>query len=469
MAWLNNTEVKFTMIYRIVSTVTSALLISQLVYANPYWDPNKVPKDSSYPNLSNKINLNDLKTVSNHSAIDVLRVQVDWLEENESYVVNTLIIEHSGTKALLARSTHKPKWGSYLGVLKDNATGNSVYYDSVGTGREYRKLARAINFRFPIPTQDMTFELYAENPQTGVMELVLNRNIATNEPVTDASSFKDLEIKEVALAEKSPSLRVNIYAEGYNSAEKIKFWQQAIKAVNVLQSEHFPGVEYMSFYAVFSSSNKTLGSADNLGLPVPEYDSFLGLYYPYWDNFGRWYHIVYPTRENKFRQGLASAPYDYPIVLVNNNKYWGVGNYMSHTAIPAGNSTYFTYMLLHEMGHFFGLNEEYQGGGRTELEFAADIDEPWSQNITFLTNPSYSNLKWHELVSPQTSIPTPDWDWISNPPVYGAYEGGYADSPSSKGISHKPGLNCVMESHQSFCDICTKGILDVIQFDLGNG
>lgn len=453
--------------FRMISTISSALLITQVACANPYWNPEKVPKDSSYSNLRKQsLNIKDLKTITQQAGIDVLRVQVDWMEANESYSISNLIVESSGTPALIARSTHKPKWGSYLGVLKDN-TGKVVYYDSIGTGKEYRKLARAINLRFPMPTKDMTFELFAENPQSGVMELVLEKNIKPAELSKEEHTFKDLEIKEIAIAKKSPSLRVNIYAEGYHSAEKIKFWQKALKAVNALQSEHFPGVEYMSFYAVFSSSANTLGSAEDLGLPVPEFDSFLGLYYPYWDNFGRWYHIVYPTRENKFRQGLAAAPYDYPIVLVNNNKYWGVGNYMSHTAIPAENSTYFTYMLLHEFGHFFGLNEEYEGGGRTELEFAPDIDEPWSQNITYLTNPSYAGLKWNELVNPKISIPTPSNDWESTPPAYGAYQGGYADSYSSKGYSHKPGYNCVMESHQSFCDICQKGIMDVIQYDLG--
>lgn len=283
----------------------------------------------------------------------------------------------------------------------------------------------------------------------------------------DNRYFNDLEVRQLLPAVKTPSLRVNIYAEGYTQSEKMKFWNRAIKTVQALQSQQFPGIDYMDFYAVFNPSHKRLGVAEDLGLPVPEFDSFLGLYYPYWDNFGRWYHIVYPTRENKFRQGLASAPYDYPIVLVNNSQYWGVGNYKSHTAIPADNSTYFTYILIHELGHFFGLNEEYEGGGRTELEFASEMKEPWSQNITFLTTPSHSGLKWNELVNPQMSIPTPYSDWQSTPPQYGAYRGGYGDSPSHQGASHKPGLNCVMESHASFCDICQKGIMDVIRFDLG--
>lgn len=443
-------------------------LATHFANANPYWDRYKVPRDSHYPNLKfHDVNPDFLKTIDENSGIDILRIQTDWNEETDSYDVSLSIIESSGTPALLSRSIHKPKWGSYLGILKNKVTGESVYYDTIGTGKEYRKLARAINLRFPVPSKDMIFELYAENPQTGLMEKVVEKNIIADELIKETRTFNGLEIKQLSLATKTPSLRVNIYAEGYTQSEKKKFWKLAIKTLQALQSQQFPGLEYMSFYAVFNPSNKQLGVAKDLGLPVPEFDSFLGLYYPYWDNFGRWYHIVYPTRENKFRQGLASAPYDYPIVLVNNGQYWGVGNYKSHTAIPANNSTYFTYILIHELGHFFGLNEEYEGGGRTELEFAPEMTEPWSQNITFLTVPSYSGLKWNELVSAQISIPTPYSDWHPTPPQYGAYRGGYGDSPAYRGASHKPGLNCVMESHAAFCDICSRGIMDVIRFDLG--
>lgn len=438
------------------------------VYANPYWDKQQVPQDRDYPHAHAKsILANPLKTVRFEESIDVLRIQVDW-QENETYTVGHTIIEPSGTKALLARSTHKPLWGSYLGVLKDPNTGAEVYYDSIGTGKEYRKLARAINLRFPVPSTEMIFELYAENPNTGVMELVTTKPIIPQELTHEDRLFPDREIQQLARASREPSLMVMIYAEGYNLKEKNKFWKQAQKAANVLQSEHFPGVEYMNFYAVFNPSEQKLGDPEYLGFPVPEYKSFLGLFYPYWDNFGRWYHIVYPTVENKFRQGLASAPYDYPIVLVNNDGYWGVGNYMSHTAIPAGNNLYFTYLLLHELGHFFGLNEEYEGGGRTELEFAPEIEEPWSQNITFLIKPVHSGLKWNRFVDHQTRIPTPYSVWRNSPPVYGAYKGGYGDSESKKGSSYKPGLNCVMESHANFCAICSQGILDVIHYDLGS-
>lgn len=435
-------------------------------YANPYWDAQKVPKDSSYSPLIST-NTNTLKTVANDAAIDVLRIQIDWKEANESYTVSKMVIESSGTPALLMRSKLKPRWGSYLGVLKDDKTGLTVYYDAIGTGKEYRKLTRAINLRFPLPVEDMTFELFAENPTTGIMEKVVTQKIAATQLQKQSTAIEDVEVKELALATKTPSLRINIYAEGYLADEKSSFWQHAMKVVNVLQREKFPGLEYMSFYAVFHPSAQKLGSPKNLGLPVPEFNSFLGLYYPYWNNFGRWYDIVYPTRENKLRQGLATAPYDYPIVLINHSGYWGVGNYLSLTAIPAANSTYFTYLLLHEFGHFFGLNEEYEGGGRTELEFAPGITEPWSQNITFLMNKSHANLKWNTFVDARTKLPTPDSMWKSSPPVYGAYKGGYGDSKSTLSTSHKPGLSCMMESREHFCDICIQGIKQVIDYSLG--
>ncbi|MGQ3887657.1 M64 family metallopeptidase [Legionella sp. CNM-1927-20] len=434
--------------------------------AKPHWNRHLIPQESEFSH-ERYVSENTIKSIKQESKISVLRVQIDWLANKESYQLNRAIIEKSGTTALLARSKHRPKWGSYLGILKDK-NGKHLYYDSIGTGKEYRKLSRAINLRFPVPKDNVIFELIAENPQSGVMETVLEQEIIVSELSTDNTSYPELEVKQLLISQKPQSLRINIYAEGYQLQDKKRFWQDAIKTVNALHNNHFPGVEYFSFYAVFHPSNKTLGEPIDLGFPIPNFDSFLGLYYPYWNGFERWYHAVYPTRENKFRKALASAPYDYALILIKQDGYWGVGNYMSHTALPAGNKKYFTYLLLHEFGHFFGLNEEYEGGGRTELEFAPDMDEPWSQNMTFLSDPSYNGLKWHALVSPQTAIPTPTSDWQPNPPVYGAYKGGYGDSISTKGANHKPGLQCIMEASPTFCEICKQGIISVILYSIGN-
>jgi hypothetical protein len=173
--------------------------------------------------------------------------------------------------------------------------------------------------------------------------------------------------------------------------------------------------------------------------------------------------VVYPTSEEKYRGALASAPYDYPVALIKSSEYWGVGNYNELTAVPSNNRS-FGYLLMHELGHYLGLNEEYEGGGRTELEFAPAIKEPWSQNITFETD--RSKLKWAEFVAESTPVPTSRWDWIGpKDGPWGVYKGGYADSDNKR--SHKPGFKCVMSSGKSFCPICRQAIEQKIKYDLG--
>ena len=125
---------------------------------------------------------------------------------------------------------------------------------------------------------------------------------------------------------------------------------------------------------------------------------------------------------------------------------------------------------MHEFGHFFGLNEEYEGGGPTELEFAPRMREPWSQNITFLASPALRELKWAGFVAANAPVPTPwsYWQSQSDPPLYGAYRGGYADS-EPRGASHIPGDHCMMESGPKFCHICAHAISGKIRHDLGLG
>jgi hypothetical protein len=229
---------------------------------------------------------------------------------------------------------------------------------------------------------------------------------------------------------------------------------------------NLPGSDHFEFKAIFAVSKQVLGSAQDLGDTIKVRDSFMGLYFPYWRKFGRWYHVVYPTSETKYRNALAQEPYDYPLAIINDGKYWGVGNYNELTAIPSGNGNLNSYLLLHEFGHFMGLNEEYNGGGPTELEFAPKIKEPWSQNITFNLN----DLKWKQFAEPGISIPTTTADYnrfggAAENPV-GAYLGGYADSVPM-GTSHKPVKQCMMGQGGDFCKVCQDALIKVIKNDLG--
>ncbi len=438
-----------------------------LLWANPYpkqkavyENPNDTAPILAPFALAPKISQEEIKATSR----DAIRVEVKWKMETDSYEFSYAVIEKSGSQALLDRSKHRDKLGSYHGFLQEPKTGKSLAFSSLGTGQEYRFLTRAFTFRFPLVSEPVEFCMEAENPISGKLEEVIRQTIDPKKLSRLALAYErqeNLEVRLLKAATKSPKLFVNVYAEGYLAHRRDQFWQDAPRVVQRLSEKKLPMIEHLEFRGVFAPSATALGKAKVLGTPVPERNSFLGLYYPYWHNFGRWYHIVYPTRESRYRAGIGMVPYDYPIVLVDSNLYWGVGNFKEHTAIPAQSSS-FTYLLMHELGHYFGLNEEYNSGGKTELAFAPGIKEPWSQNITFLNDPN--KLKWKKFVSSKTPIPTPSFQWTKG--NYGAYKGGYAQT-APLGKSHKPGLSCIMDRGGNFCPICQEAIAQRVLFDLG--
>ena len=220
-----------------------------------------------------------------------------------------------------------------------------------------------------------------------------------------------------------------------------------------------PGLEFMEFNAVFAPSAQPLGVATDLGFPVPVWDSFLTLYHPYWSSFSRWFHVMYPTDEERFRDALAQAPYDYPFILTDSSEFWGTGNYNAYTVVPA-NIDSFEYLVLHEFGHYFGLNEEYSGQG-TELLFADGVSEPRSQNMTFQL--AATDIKWNSLIGAEVPIPTPGAQW---PRLgIGAYAGGYAGEDARSLIPVPDGV-CTMSSGVEFCDVCAAAMREKLEADL---
>lgn len=435
----------------------SLMILSNVASANPYWDESAVPVDA--PSKRSHLKILPLKP-GDARGTPILRIQIDWMTD-ETYRLTRARIEDSGTQALFARAKKEPKLGSYVAVLKDKSTGTPLFYDAIGTGKEYRKLVRAFTFRFPLPSSDVDLEFYAENPVSGARELVLKQDLTPSDWAEHSPTLPGLQTTLVKAATQSPKITVGIYAEGYRSQKSMDgFLTKAKKIVEHFKDEKLPLFDNLEFVSVFALSNTELGPAKKLSLPVKPRDSFLGLYYPYWNDFGRWYHVVYPTDETKYRDAIGQIAYDYPIALIQSHEYWGVGNYNELTAIPSDNSS-FRYLLLHEFGHFMGLNEEYEGGGPTELEFAPEIEEPFSQNITFQR--SRDLLKWAKFVDGKTPIPTPAEHWRQSKGALGLYAGGYADSDSAR--SRKPGFACLMESSQHFCAVCRHALEEKLEFD----
>jgi len=448
---------------RFLLAVFFVLSIVDDVGATPYPDPSQVPGDDRYPP---RVELPEIPSPQRsrgqaEAGFECLRVAVRVDLAREKYTLSRIVKEKSATAALIKRAPRRSKYGSYVGILRDLKTKSALAHDSIGTGREYRRLVDEITFRFPLPKAAVAFELIAENPRTGKMETVYTKTLDPARAQRPDADTRGLEIREIMRPQGSgQAVRVNIYAEGYLAERAEQFWQDAGKTARAMLTNRFPGVQHMHFFAVFKPSRERLGSAEELGAPRASRDTFLGLFFPYWEKFGRWYNVVYPAEEEKFRAALALAPYDYAIAIADDGNYWGIGNFRVMTAVPAHNWA-FTYLLLHEAGHYFGLNEEYEEEGATELEFAPGIHEPWSPNITFLRD---ADLKWRRHVRPQTEVPTPSGSWQQSPPVYGAYRGGYAGS-EPRNQSHKPGLNCVMDRGSDFCAVCHEAIAGIVDFD----
>jgi hypothetical protein len=425
------------------------LLLPLTAAANPYEDENAVPKDD----MSRVLDISGQRLLSAKDILQparqVMRVRIDWQEQGERYSLAQAVTEYSGTDGVLVRAGRTQLPGSFQAELLDEATGAVIGRDGIGTGQEFRRIVRSISFRLPVPERPATLRVLAEHPVSGVMESVLSETILPEliKPAAAVASPAG-EVRMIRAASATPALQLVVYADGYKEQRRGQFFADAQRLADAASASDLPLKQHLEVRAVFAPSALELGSARDLGLPVAVRDSFLSLYFPYWHNFGRWYHVVYPTSEEVFRRGLATVPYDFPVILLDSADYFGVGNYNELTAIPARNSS-FSYLFLHEFGHFLGLNEEYESGGPTELAFAPGIDEPWSPNITF--HPEQDRLKWKDHVAAGTPLPTPAGSWRHG--AWGAYRGGYAQT-QPLGLSHKPGLSCTMGMTADFCAVC---------------
>jgi len=453
--------------FALLFTVSFFILSTQNITAKPHFNQSKVPQDK----ISNNIKFfTELEPISG-KGLEIFRVDIEWIEKSETFLFAGIQKEYSGTTALEKNSKKVDKLGSFKGVL--TYQDGSKAYGSVGIGSLFKKLTHGMTFRFPNKLSRPThFSLTAENTRSGLMEEVVTKELSSTDILININR-QDLDVTLLRKAiDQENKLVIAIYAEDYKDTarDKKRFLTAAKKAIRVLDNS-IPMSGSFEYIGVFASSTESLKAVKprdyNQGDVLKIKKSFLGLQHPYWTQFGRWYHVVYPTNEQYFRNAIGQVRYDYPLVLVKSNRYWGVGNYNEFTAIPDSGSN-FSYLLKHEFGHFLGLNEEYEEAatGRTELEFSPSIQEPWSQNMTFARD-GFANLKWKHLLKVNTPLPTLRSD-IRRGYKLGAFEGGYAGSfHHIKGATnYKPTNTCVMDSGAKFCKVCHEGMKTKFQADL---
>lgn len=206
---------------------------------------------------------------------------------------------------------------------------------------------------------------------------------------------------------------------------------------------------------------------------------------------------ILSVEDRKWRDIAAAAPYDFVVILVNDQQYGGGGIYRLYATVAAG-SDFSPYLFVHELGHSLAaLADEYYTSDVAYEDFIPADTEPWEPNITSLLNPG--SLKWSALVQKGTPIPTP-WgkekheaasrsfeekrrkmraesaseealeqlfqqqrthfkEMLSTQEystAVGAFEGA---SYQAKGL-FRPEISCIMfsRSEKGFCRVCTEAI-----------
>ena len=300
--------------------------------------------------------------------------------------------------------------GKYFFEVHDAATGrvlfsrgfSSIYGEWETTG-EAKEINRTFSesLRFPAPDAPARVVVKKRDARNVFRDAWTfnvdpkDKFIARGLPAPDVGA-------RIALQESGdPATKLDllILGDGYTAAERGKFERDARRLVDALFALS-PFKERRRDINVWGLCPPAAQSGVSRPSQQIHRRSPVGTTY---DAFDSERYVL--TFENKaFRDIAAAAPYDVVEILVNSATYGGGGIYGLYSTVAA-DSAWAPYIFVHEFGHHIaGLADEYYTSDVAYLP-ATDRVEPWEPNATALLDPA--NLKWKDLVTPGTPIPTP--------------------------------------------------------------
>ncbi|HLB00800.1 MAG TPA: M64 family metallopeptidase [Bacteroidota bacterium] len=399
--------------------------------------------------------------------------------------------------------------GEYMARVYDRAGArlifsrgfSSMFYEWQSTDEAGAGITRTFHesVRMPMPLDPVQFTICRRDKNMDFHE-VFSAVIDPASPVAVHRGKINPPFPSSALVKKGdPHVKVDIVivGDGYTAREMAKFRADAGHFNDVM----FSTEPFRSRRDDFNVWMVEAASAES-GIDKPDKNIWkntpLGTMY---NTFGSARYIL--TAENRhLRDILAGVPYDFILILVNDDRYGGGGIYNLYTTCytktdKPGMEWQMDYVCVHEFGHSFGgLGDEYYSSQVSFNDFYPKGIEPWEPNLTALVRGG--KPKWADMVTPGTSIPTP-WDktiydslgrerakldrladdyYQKREPIYqremsilhnpdlahvvGAFEGsGYV----SEGI-YRPSIDCRMFSLSlgDFDPVCARGIVRVIDF-----
>jgi len=327
----------------------------------------------------------------------------------ELFSVDRVVIEPLPWPGNPRRAIDESNLGKYLFEVRDQKTNRLLYsrgfasiYGEWETTDEAKTANRTFqeSLRFPAPAAPVQVLLKKRDARNAFREIWTTTIDPRDIFISKAKSVAPARVIEI---EKNgdPSVKVDllILGDGYTAAEAGKFERDARRLTEIL-FQTSPFKERRRDFNVWGLSPPATESGISRPSTGIQRDSPLGTTY---DAFGSERYVL--TFDNRsFRRAAAFAPYDFVEILANNRTYGGGGIFNLYSTVAA-DSQWASYVFVHEFGHHFAaLADEYY---TSPVAYAPATErvEPWEPNVTALLDPK--NLKWRDLVSPDTPLPTP--------------------------------------------------------------
>jgi hypothetical protein len=329
----------------------------------------------------------------------------------ELFSVDRIVLEPLPWPGNPQRAIDETNLGKYLFEVREQKTNRLLYsrgFASIYGEWETTDEAKIVNrtfqesLRFPAPDAPVQILLKKRDARNFFREIWTTAVDPKDIFISDAKIAPPGRVLEIERnGEPNAKVDLLILGDGYTAAEMGKFERDARRlATTLFQTSPFK--ERRKDFNVWALSPPATESGISRPSTGVHRASPLGATY---DAFGSERYVL--TFDNAaFRRTASFAPYDFVEILTNTRTYGGGGIFNLYSTVAA-DSAWSDYVFVHEFGHHFAaLADEYYTSAVAYAP-ATERIEPWEPNVTALLDPA--NLKWKDLVSPDTPLPTP-WE-----------------------------------------------------------
>ena len=330
--------------------------------------------------------------------------------EEEHFAVDRILNDGpwSGSKTKLQDEL---RLGLYFFEVYDKATSTLLYsrgfasifgeWQTTGEAkRQWGTFHESVRFPWPLgPVNLVLYKRDAKNVFQRIWELEIDPDSRSVNPALNKSPYKVFTLQENG--DKSQKVDIVMLGDGYTADQMDKFKNDAERLTEeLLAVEPFKSRKNdINIRAV-----QTPSAVSGVNRPHPGVFKRTPLSVSYSTFDSERYALAYDNRT--IRDVAAAVPYDFMIILINEETYGGGGIYRLYATVAADNK-FSDYIFVHEFGHHFAaLADEYYTSS-VSYEMDEVTIEPWEMNITALQD--NQNLKWKHLVDKETPLPTP-WD-----------------------------------------------------------